>query len=280
MRSDETVDVDAVAAWRTHIGRTKSQCELVDVAVLRRFAVAAGMDPDVERLEPPLAHWAYFLEAAPRDRLGEDGHPLRGDFIPAIPLPRRMFAATSIQFNERLELGERAKCVTTITDVSHKNGRSGELVFVQLDRRISQKGSLRVHEQQTIVYRGAGRPVPTVPESMNADAPGLKWTPGPVDLFRFSAVTFNAHRIHYDRRYACEVEGYPGLVVQGPLTAVKLLGYAREVMGRTVRHYSARINAPLFVSQPVWLVGDEEGGSFTAVRCDGTKAVSARMEFE
>lgn len=253
---------------------------MLDVAVLRRFAVATGMDPDVERIEPPLAHWAYFLEAVARDRLGEDGHPLRGDFLPAIHLPRRMFAAASLRFHRRLDLGRLAECLTTITDVSQKGGRSGDLVFIDLDRKISQGGELRVEEQQTIVYGAAGDPMPAVVESSGWDELGERWVPEAVDLFRFSAVTFNAHRIHYDQRYACGVEGYPGLVVQGPLTAVRLLGYACEVTRRAVRRFAVRFNAPLFVSQPVRLAVETEVGSFVAVRCDGVRAVSAKVEFE
>ena len=273
------MDAAALAEWRSHVGSSRHQCEMLDIAVLRRFAVATGMDPDVERFEPPLAHWAYFLEAATRDRLGEDGHPLRGDFIPAIPLPRRMFAATSVHFSKRLALGQAGECLTTITDVSHKTGRSGDLVFLQLDRKISQGASLCVHEHQTIVYRAAADPVPPVAETATGDERGVRWVPGPIDLFRFSAVTFNAHRIHYDQHYACESEGYPGLVIQGPLTAVKLLGYARDVTGLEVRRFSLRIDAPLFASQPVRLVADPEHGSFVAVRCDGRHAVTAKVEF-
>lgn len=265
--------------WRTHIGRQKIQCETVDPSVLGRFALATGADEAIERSEPPLAHWAFFLDSVANDRLGEDGHPRRGDFLPAIHLPRRMFAATSIHLGEPLELGVLAECTARISDITHKSGRSGDLVFVELQRSIVQGQRLCVEEKQILVYRTVGDRVPAVLESAVPSA-GDRWVPGPVDLFRFSAVTFNAHRIHYDQRYAREVELYPNLVVHGPLTAVKLLAFARQRSERKIRRLSVRILAPLFVSQPVFLGADTEAGSYAAVRCDGTRAVTAQVEFE
>jgi 3-methylfumaryl-CoA hydratase len=265
-----------VEAWRAYIGRTRTQRQVIDCDVLLRFAAATGSDLDVERNPPPLAHWAFFIDTVPPERIGEDGHPLRGDFLPPVTLPRRMFAASSMQFEGALDPGQPAECVSTIADLVHKSGKSGDLVFLELDRVISQAGTLRIRERQTIVYRGAGAAMPPV---VPAETPssGTLWHPGPVDLFRFSAVTFNSHRIHYDLPYARDVEGYPGLVVHGPFTAVKLFTFAQEHAGRPIRSFSFRAIAPLIVSQPIALKDDAEPDSVCAVRCDGVIAMKANV---
>ena len=278
MSAARIVQATDVESWRSHIGRTKRQQQMIDAEVLRRFAAATGASLNVEQSEPPLAHWAYFLDAVPPDRLGDDGHPLRGDFLPAIPLPRRMFAAASIRFERPLAVGQPAECVSTIGDVTHKPGKSGDLVFVEVDRAVSQAGSLCIAERQTIVYRQAGARVPAVIASADGGDVGTLWQPGPVDLFRFSAVTFNAHRIHYDQLYACETEGYPDLVVHGPFTATKLFAFARERAEAPIRSFSFRAMVPLFVGQPVRLTEGEEPGSVVAVRCDGMAAMKAKVE--
>jgi 3-methylfumaryl-CoA hydratase len=266
--------------WRSHVGRVRIQRETLDVSVLRRFAVVCGADAEVEKTHPPMAHWAYFLDAVASGGLGEDGHPLRGDFLPAVHLPRRMFAAASIRFEQPLELGREAECLTRIADVKCTSGQSGELVFVELERTIMQSQQTRVRESQTIVYRAAGTRQPAVVAGLAQTGADGVWCPGPVDLFRFSAVTFNAHRIHYDAHYAQHVEGYPDLVVHGPFAAVKLLAFAQQRSARAVQSFAFRLVAPLFVSQPVTFASGEEPGSFVALRCDGVHSVSAKVEFQ
>jgi len=266
--------------WRSHVGRVKILRETLDVSVLRRFAVACGADPEVEKTQPPMAHWAYFLDAVTGGGLGEDGHPLRGDFLPAVHLPRRMFAAASIRFERPLELGREAECHTKIADVKYKSGQSGELVFVELERTIVQSQQTRVSESQTIVYRAAGTRQPAVVATLAQMGGDGVWCPGPVELFRFSAVTFNAHRIHYDVPYAQRVEGYPDLVVHGPFAAIKLLAFAHRSSARAVQSFAFRLIAPLFVSQPVTFASGEEAGSFVALRCDGVHSLSAKVEFQ
>lgn len=252
----------------------------MDVEVLRRFAVATGQSPDVEQSLPLLAHWAFFLEAAEDARIGEDGHPLRGDFLPAVSLQRRMFGAIRTEFEHSLDPGVAAECVTTIRDVRQRSGQTGDLVFVELHREIKQSGRVCVQENQTAIYRNAG--TATLPSNTLAQdsALGSYWLPQPVELFRFSAVTFNAHRIHYDLPYAQGVEGYPALVVQGPLTAVKLLRFAVDTAGRRVRSFDFKQSAPLFVGQPVRLLAGKEKESFIAVRCDGVTSATASVTFE
>lgn len=254
-----------LAHWRQWLGRSESRTERLDPEALRRFAAAQGADLDIEASPPPLAHWAFFLPVT-RD-LGPDGHPARGGFLPPVSLPRRMFLGAEMAFPAPLLLDVPATRTTTITGLDHKTGRSGELVLLTLDHRIEQAGATRITERQTIVYRDTGAPLPPV---VPADPPlaGTVWTPDQVQLFRFSAATFNSHRIHYDLPYARDVEGYPGLVVHGPLTAAKL-----HALAGSPRRFAFRAQAPLFAGQPVTLTG--ENGHGHAIRCDGVVALTA-----
>lgn len=264
---------ETVARWRAAIGRQERRSELLAADSLRRFALSVGSSPEVEACPPPLAHWAFFLPAPADEAIGPDGHPRRGDFLPDISLPRRMFAASQMEFAAPLAPGRQADLVTTITDVAHKAGRSGDLVFVEIERVISQAGRTSVRETQSYVYRGESAPT-GLPEPAIPAPDGEKWLPDEVNLFRFSAATFNGHRIHYDLPYAKRVEGYPALVVHGPFTAAKLAALAER--GGALASFSFRAMAPLFLGQPIYLreAGD---GTAEAVRCDGT--VAMRAEF-
>ena len=271
---------EEIEAWRAHIGKTDIRRQRLDVENLRRFAAAQGADLTVERQAPPLAHWAYFLETVGPAAIGPDGHPRRGGLMPPVRLPRRMFASAVMTFSAPLILDEEAELTVTVADVRHRSGRTGDLVFVEVDRRISQDGAERLTERQTIVYRGLSEPAPPVvatdlPPHRNAEV----WTPGPVDLFRFSAVTFNSHRIHYDAPYAAGEEGYPGLVVHGPFTAAKLYALAEARAGRPVRRFEFRAMAPLFAGQPIYLAPGAEEGDVQAIRSDGVVAMSAVAGF-
>ena len=144
-----------LATWRTSVGNRKVQHAAIDAEVLRRFAVAIGADPDVERQVPALTHWAVFLDAMTNDKIGTDGHPTRGDFLPAVHLPRRMFASAKLEFRNPLQVGKAATCVSTVASVNHKRGQTGDLVFVNVLREISQDSRVCVNEEQTIVYRAA-----------------------------------------------------------------------------------------------------------------------------
>ena len=271
------ISPEDVDGWRAYVGRTETRRQTLDLESARRFAAAVGADLDVERQAPPLVHWAYFLEVAPPEGLGPDGHPRRGEgLMPPVSLPRRMFAAATVTFFEPLALGRDAELTLTVAEVNHRAGRSGDLVFVEVDRSLAQDGRVRMRERQTIVYRGAGEPTPAVEPAPETAPDGFVWTPGPVDLFRFSAVTFNSHRIHYDLPYARDEEGYPGLVVHGPFTAAKLCALAQAANVAPLKAFSFRANAPLFAGQPVRLRATTEVGGFEAVRCDGAVAMSAR----
>ena len=263
-----------LASW---IGRTRSDTAVLDPELARRYAAAMGVDLDVEAHLPPLGHWAYFNDAVEPTELGPDGHPKRGRFLPPVELPRRMFASATFVFAEPLALGLPAQFDQTIADVRQRSGRTGALVLVDVERRLSQAGALKLTETQTFVYREAGEATPPVADT-GAGGAGELWCPNTVDLFRYSAATYNGHRIHYDQSYVREAEGYPDLVVHGPFTAAKLCDLAARTAGRPLRTFSFRALAPLFVNQPVRLRRGDEPNGVVAVRCDGQTAVTASFE--
>jgi 3-methylfumaryl-CoA hydratase len=268
-------DVDR---WRGWIGRSERRVETVAAEPLRRFAAVLGEDLDIERIMPSLGHWALFLPATPAGEIGEDGHPKRGGLLPLIDLPRRMFAAADVRFDGALAVGRPAERISTVRGVTHKVGGSGDLVFVEVEHHIRQDGIDRIVELQTIVYRGAGAPTPpVVPGAIPARPGDVHWQPGPVDLFRFSAVTFNGHRIHYDLPYVTAVEHYPALVVHGPFTACRLFGRSRAG-GRQPTRFGFRALAPIFCGAPV-VLREDEPGTCRAIRADGVDAMVARIEY-
>jgi 3-methylfumaryl-CoA hydratase len=274
MRDDGGALVTDLTAW---IGRRRSDTAVLDVEIARRYAAAMGLDLNVEAHFPPLGHWAYFNDAVEPAELGPDGHPKRGRFLPPVELPRRMFASATFAFAAPLVLGQPAQLDQTIADVRERSGRTGALVLVDVERRLSQAGALKLTEMQTIVYREAGDPTPPVADA-DAAGEGELWRPNTIDLFRYSAATYNGHRIHYDQTYAREEEGYPDLVVHGPFTAAKLCELAARSACRPLAAFSFRALAPLFVNQPVRLRHGEAPNSVIAVRCDGQTAVTVSFE--
>jgi 3-methylfumaryl-CoA hydratase len=227
-------------------------------------ALAATLDREApESAVPPAWHWLYFLPAAKQGQLGEDGHPERGTFLPPIPLPRRMWAAGRLTLHKPLIKGEQAKRTSTILSVDQKTGRSGKLVFVTVRHDITVNGELRISEEQDIVYRDA--PVPGARAVEPAPAPiGEEFSrdiiADPVMLFRYSALTFNGHRIHYDHPYATGEEGYPGLVVHGPLIATLLLDlFERKFPGVALSTFSFRAVRPTFANTRFSVCGKRVG---------------------
>lgn len=228
-------------------------------------ALSSVLDqPPPERTLPPLWHWLHFLDWPAQRELGEDGHPTEGHFLPPIPDRRRMFAGGRLRVEQPLRLGERAESVSSVADVVVKQGRTGEMAFVTVRSEISQGGRLCVVEEQDIVYR-SGEDEGRTFDYDAADAPpsDAAWQrsirPDSRLLFRFSALTANAHRIHYDDPYVREVEGYPGLVVHGPLLALLMLELVRD---REVRTFSFRLRKPVFAGEHVCALGDPgEGGA-------------------
>lgn len=263
-----------VEEWRSAVGRERIEHQPLEVQNLRRYALALGLAGEEDN--PALPHWAFFLPAPADDQLGQDGHPKKGGFLPAISLPRRMFAASAMDFEEPLQTGVEGRLTSTVAEVNHKHGRSGDLVFVEVDRMLIQEGTVRVRERQSYVYRGEGDQV-AMPEPADTRPEGELWEPGEVNLFRFSAATFNSHRIHYDLPYARNVEGYPALVVHGPFTAAKLAGLASR--DGHLASFSFRAVAPLFLGQPVILRRSSDN-EFEAVRCDGAIAMKAKVSYQ
>ena len=278
-----TVDLDRLRAW---IGRTETRTDLataVPCAALSATLDRADPEPAHGTAVPPLWHWLYFLPLSPLSEAGPDGHPKRGGFLPPVPLPRRMFAGGRFEFRHPLKIGETMTRASRILDVTGKQGRSGALVFVTVRHEIANSAGVAMTEEHDIVYREM--PVPGERPATPPRAPGTaSWTqtirPDDVLLFRYSALTFNGHRIHYDRRYVTEVEGYPGLVVHGPLIATLLLELARrERPNATVMRFSFRAVSPLFDVAPFTVNGvpaaDGDSLSLWAANPDGGLAMEA-----
>ncbi|MCB9959275.1 MAG: MaoC family dehydratase N-terminal domain-containing protein [Rhodospirillaceae bacterium] len=259
---------DDATDYRAWIGSAETREDLIAAAQVE--AIAATLDLPTDALGvgdplPPLWHWFYFLPRAATSALGSDGHPPKGGFMPPVDLPRRMFAGARVRFPAPLLIGSPATREGEVVNVTEKHGGSGRLAFVTVRYRVVQDGQVCIEEEQDIVYRepGAAVPAPQVLDGWPA-VPDGTWTrtvtPDPRLLFRFSALTFNAHRIHYDRPYAMAEEGYPGLVVHGPLTALLLLHLARDNADRPVAGYSFRGKAPLFDLGPFRLIGTQQTG--------------------
>ena len=201
---------------------------------------------------PSLWHWLYFLPLYPQSVIGEDGHAKRGGFMPPVPLPRRMWAGSDFEFHEPLLVGDALKRTSTIMGVREKPGRTGSLIFVNVRHEIRRNGSdaIALTEHHNIVYRPAASPDDVIPPPQAAPA-AFAWerriVPDDVMLFRYSALTFNGHRIHYDRKYVTEVEGYPGLIVHGPLIATLLMDLLRsEKLDAKVLKFEFKAVRPTF----------------------------------
>jgi 3-methylfumaryl-CoA hydratase len=270
--------------YRAWIGRTEQTHDPISAAQAQ--AAQATFDETGAPLGQgdalPLPwHWFFFLPRAAQAALGEDGHPQRGGFLPPFPHPRRMFAGARMRVHRALRVGEPALREATIRDVAIKSGKSGSLAFVTVAYRFTQGGELCLEEEQDIVYREPGQPVPAPQPAALPALPAGAWSrmvqPDTRLLFRFSALTFNAHRIHYDRPYATAVEGYPGLVVHGPLTAVLLVQLVRHSTARPIVAFDFRGQTPLFDGAPVRLsaVADGERVALEARGPDGVVALSA-----
>lgn len=236
---------------------------------------------------PPGWHWYYFPEVVKLSETGPDGHAKRGGFMPPVPLPRRMWASNKMTFDRPLHIGEEIRRVSTITDVAPKTGRSGSLCFVTSRHEIIGENGLATTEEHTTVYRAPAEPGAPAPEPRPAPAEATfrrGITPTPVLLFRYSAVTMNSHRIHYDRPYTTEVEGYPGLLVHGPLIATMLLDhFRREKPAATLTSSSVRAVSPLYDIYDFSLEGrigdDGASADVWALNHQGALAMQASLTF-
>ncbi|MBO9651688.1 MAG: MaoC family dehydratase N-terminal domain-containing protein [Variovorax sp.] len=277
----EALDLDHLRSW---IGRTETHEELMSPWTASAMAATVRNDGQAwqaGRALPPLWHWCYFLPIAPQNGLGPDGHPARGGFLPPVPLPRRMWAGSQLEFFEPLKLGTPTTKTSQVVDVNLKQGKGGALVFVKVQHEVHANGALLQREFHDIVYReapkssAAGESAP--PQTPPADA---AWTvdhlPDAPLLFRYSALTFNSHRIHYDYPYVTQVEGYDDLIVHGPLIATLLLEAAQQNNpGRAVRAYSFKAVRPLTCGKPLRVRGHAAGadGSVTLWAEDGQGAL-------
>jgi len=234
---------------------------------------------------PPLWHWIYFTPKAPAHEIGADGHPRRGGFLPPVNLPRRMWAGGRFEFHAPIRIGDALTRTSTIADVRRREGKTGALVFVTVRHEVARDALLLLTEEHDIVYRDLPRQ--DAPASEPERAPSDESTartivPDPVLLFRYSALTFNGHRIHYDRSYVTEVEGYPGLVVHGPLIATLLIGEAeRQRPGLRVSRFEFRAVHPLFDIDPFEVCcrfGGGTGIDLWARDKAGRLAMRARLE--
>jgi len=285
-----SIDINHLCQWT---GRSEKRLDTATAAELAGLSATLDHDdpyPDTGAPVPPAGHWLYFLSRTRQSNIGLDGHGYRGEFLPPVELPRRMWAGGRIEFFDALRVGDAIKRISTIKDVSHRQGKTGDLVFVIVQHEIFGPNGLSVREDHDIVYRaeadlGAPQPDPK-------PAPdGAQWVrhinPDPVMLFRYSALTFNGHRIHYDLKYATEQEGYPGLIVHGPLMATLLLDMAaRENPDRMLRKFSYRAVSPVFDTGTFTVNGkpddaDGEGGSaeLWVAKEDGSLAMKADAEF-
>ncbi|GAB5450388.1 MAG: MaoC family dehydratase N-terminal domain-containing protein [Halioglobus sp.] len=267
---------------RAWIGREATVVDTVTLSRAEQLAATLGYSQG--RLEqgselPPGWHWLYFLEAAPAQTIAVDGHPEKGGFLPPVALPRRMWAGSRLRFLAPLRVGDTAQRKTTISDIRQRQGRSGELVFVTLRHEILRGRELLLEEEQDIVYRGPARTATPDSEKPFENGPWSRTVEvDPVLLFRYSALTFNAHRIHYDRNYAVGVEEYAGLVVQGPLSATLLLDLLhREMPAATLRAFRFRGLRPLTDDAPLELGGRARGST---VELWAGSAGSVAMEAE
>lgn len=245
-----TLDMDHLRKW---IG--KSQTVTERIAPFPSNALSATLnrdDPDHADGTPlpPLWHWLHFLPIYKLEDAGEDGHAALGGFLPPVPLPRRMWAGSRLTWSASMRIGRELRKVSTVESVEHKAGKSGDLVFVTLRHQVFDGDVQGIEERQDIVYRAPpspDAPLPTPPQAPDGSAFSRVISPDPVMLFRYSAVTFNGHRIHYDRPYSTGTEGYPGLVVHGPLLATLMLDLLRRNMpGKDVTAFDFRAISPVF----------------------------------
>jgi 3-methylfumaryl-CoA hydratase len=263
----EGLDLDHLRQW---IGRSTEATDIVTAQLtkgLRATLFQEIGEPVTGEIAPFTVHWCLGQPVFPHDQLGPDGHPTRGGFLPPVPLPRRMWAGGELAFIDPLRVGDLATRVSRISDVTVKSGSTGQLCFVSVEHSITTPRGLAIRERQDIVYRGVSAPQASAAAKAPPPAPTAQHrethVSDPVLLFRYSALTFNGHRIHYDRDYVTKVEGYPGLIFHGPLQAALLVEFAARLKGKAPASFSYRGVQPLF-----------EGGEFSV----NANAVDAGLE--
>ena len=290
MAEPSALTPETLARLQSWEGRSETLRDDITAAPVRALSATLDRD-DAEPVAgtelPPLWHWLYFLPRHRQSELGEDGHARLGAFLPPVPLPRRMWAGGRLQWLAPLRVGEAVERTSRIASVTHKSGRSGDLVFVLVRHELRNAQGLAVVEEHDIVYRAPARPGDPVPAPQPAPADAA-WSreivPDPVLLFRYSALTFNGHRIHYDRSYVTEVEGYPGLIVHGPLIATLLVDLVRRQRpDAKLASFSFKAVRPTFDLHPFRVNGrplpDGAGAQLWAQDHEGWLTMQAEAKF-
>ncbi len=268
MNMDEqtrTLDPATLTHLQSWVGKTETILDDITAAPVRALSATLDRDDSApvagSTVLPPLWHWLYFLPKQRQSEIGPDGHPKRGGFLPPVPLPRRMWAGGRLHWlsENPLLVGQAMRRASSIASVTHKAGRTGDLLFVLVRHEVHNAKGLALIEEHDIVYRAAAQPTDPVPPPVAAEQ-GAAWrreiVPDDVLLFRYSALTFNGHRIHYDRRYVTEVEGYPGLIVHGPLIATLLVDLLRRHTNDAfVKSFNFKAVRPTFDLHPLRLNG-------------------------
>jgi 3-methylfumaryl-CoA hydratase len=274
-----------MSEWDAWIGRSQRQSDILTPALLTRFHATLNSDHN-SNVAPQAIHWCLCTPETATSDLGIDGHPVRthspDSFLPPIPLPRRMWASSKVEFHAPITAGAAIERASNVISIAEKSGGSGPLVFVEIAHETTANGTLAVSETQTVVYREASTAAPTPLGEGAPDLSGWQWhrniTPNEALLFRYSALTFNSHRIHYDAPYAANEERYRGLVVHGPLTATLLLDLAARKLGSNkLKSFAFRGQAPAFVGEELHLTGNQADGQIelAALGSDGRVVMSA-----
>ena len=280
-----SADLEQLKKW---IGERESDVDYVTVPAVHRLAATLDLDYPMPNMGDPLPigwHTIFFPRVVRHSQVGADGHPARGDFLPPVPLPRRMFAGRRVRFENDLRIGDEIRRESVIKEVNVKQGRTGQMVFVTVKTDISSPRGLAIIEEQDIVYREAATPGAAPPAPQPAPGKAV-WkqvvTPDEVMLFRYSAITFNGHRIHYDHPYVTGTEGYPGLVMNGGLTTLLAVELARVRGPAPLLSVASRNVRPMFANRPITFCGEPSADGKTAKLWaqDDTGAVSLTADAE
>jgi len=277
-----------VQQWQDWVGRSTTLNETLYAAPIN--GLIATLDRDLPAAQngdeiPPGGHWLYFLEHTRQRDLDVDGHAIRGGFLPPVDLPRRMWAGGKLTFLKPLHIGERVTKQSAIQSVTFKDGHSGSLVFVTVEHQLTGVDGLALIEQHDIVYRSNQSTLPVAASKPLIKAPWMRsLAADEVMLMRYSALTFNGHRIHYDKDFAMSHDGYPGLVVHGPLMATLLMDLCtRHHPENPLSRFDFRARSALFASEPFHVLGtlssDRKSADLTIQKQDGTLVMTAQAEF-
>lgn len=277
-----TIDLAHLREW---VGQSQTDRDVLSSRHARLMAATLGL-PQSNLVRgtklPPLWHWLYFLSGESPSALGRDGHPARGGFLPPVSLPNRMWAGGQLEFHGSLPLDAEVEKRSTVVSVDHKQGRSGELVFVKVLHELLHDGVTALMEYHDIVYKGASAPdSATAQSAMPAAQHSRRIKPDSTMLFRYSALTFNGHRIHYDADYCRDVEGYPNLVIHGPLNATLLASFAEEVGGRPLKRFQYRGLKPSILGNELTINAAQDGNQLIlwVSLPDGTVSMRAEAAF-